>query len=236
MTDLRSACGVVVFSPLRLLVESLAAELRRAGFAAVWEARHSLDKALEASGGLRELVLVYDASTSARLDELAVVVAAERVRHLVVCGLDGSAPNLLRCAGLGVPGLLRQDASIEQLLAAIDAVSQGGVFMSPPLHDALVRAAQGTVTTGRAGTLTPREREVAALMAAGMSNKQIANALHAGQGTVKTHVRHVMAKLEVRSRADVRMTLDRWNGIAAMPADQQSEHAASGSGGEGHQK
>lgn len=84
MTGLRSAWRVVVFSPLRLLVESLAAELRRAGFAAVSEAGQSVDEAIEASGGQRELLLVYDASISARLDDLSAVVAAQRVGHLVV--------------------------------------------------------------------------------------------------------------------------------------------------------
>lgn len=149
-------------------------------------------------------------------------------------GLDGSARDLLRCAGLGVPGLLSRDASLEQLLAAVDAVSQGGVFMSPPLRDALVRAAGGTTTGGRGGTLTPREHEVAGLIAGGLSNKQIANALQAAEGTVKIHVRNVMSKLAVKHRGDVGTTLDRWN-MPAARAGQHFERAARRSGGETHE-
>ena len=49
--------------------------------------------------------------------------------------------------------------------------------------------------------LTPREREVLALIGAGMSNTEIADRLVLGEGTVKTHVGHVFAKLDLRDRA-----------------------------------
>lgn len=182
-----------------------------------------MEEAMEASAAECELILLYDASISARLEDLEAVVAAQRVRRLLVIGLDGSGRGLLLCAGLGVPGLLSRDASLDQLFAAVDAVAQGGVFMSPSLRDALVRAAEDPGSGARAGTLTPRERDVASLVAAGLSNKQIACALRAAEGTIKIHVRHVMAKLDVNRRVDVGRVLDCSTGIPAMSASQRSE-------------
>jgi DNA-binding NarL/FixJ family response regulator len=53
------------------------------------------------------------------------------------------------------------------------------------------------------GTLSPREREVAALIGAGLTNREIAASLIISEATVKVHVRHILEKLKARSRAEV---------------------------------
>ncbi|MGH2558727.1 MAG: response regulator transcription factor, partial [Thermomicrobiales bacterium] len=68
----------------------------------------------------------------------------------------------------------------------------------------------------RFGGLTAREREVAALLSRGLSNKEIAEALFVSDATVATHVKHILAKLDLRSRAQVAVwAIDR--GLAHPP-------------------
>jgi DNA-binding NarL/FixJ family response regulator len=88
---------------------------------------------------------------------------------------------------------------LEQLVAAIHEVAAGGSAMDPKVVDALVAA--GSRREGSPlDELTPRELEVFKLMARGMSNAEIAGELVLGENTVKTHVAHVLDKLELRDR------------------------------------
>lgn len=70
------------------------------------------------------------------------------------------------------------------------------------------RPLRGTMSRGggatkEATTLTPREREVAGLLAEGLSNRQTAGRLYVSERTAETHVQHILAKLEFTSRAQV---------------------------------
>ncbi len=91
----------------------------------------------------------------------------------------------------GAAGYVRKDADPEILLAAVRAVARGRTFIDPSV-------------TGRFAPtedLTPREVEVVRLLAAGRSNKEIADALAIGDETVKSHVGRVLAKLDAENRA-----------------------------------
>jgi DNA-binding NarL/FixJ family response regulator len=201
---------VAILTPIRLLAQALEGELRRSGVCDVVEQATSAEELLpRITEGPSDLLLLYDGSTSARVRELPQILDVQGIRYVVVFGLGETAQDALVCAELGIPGLVSRDASLEQLLSAIETVGHGGVFMSPPIRDALVHASGGQRLNGISDLLTPREREVATLLAAGLRNKQIARALKAGEGTVKVHVRHIMAKLQVNHRVDVEGALHR---------------------------
>jgi DNA-binding NarL/FixJ family response regulator len=94
----------------------------------------------------------------------------------------------------GARGYVRKDAAPETLLAAVRAVAQGRTYIDPEI-------ARESLRPAAAETLTARETEVLRHLALGLSNRDIAAALAVTEETVKTHVTHVLAKLEVGNRA-----------------------------------
>jgi NarL family two-component system response regulator LiaR len=92
----------------------------------------------------------------------------------------------------GAQGYVRKDADPEILLAAVRAVARGRTFIDPSV---------GGRVPALTEDLTPREIEVVRLLAAGQSNKEIADALAIGEETVKTHVGRVLSKLNADNRA-----------------------------------
>jgi DNA-binding NarL/FixJ family response regulator len=109
----------------------------------------------------------------------------------------------------GVEGFILKDASFDDYVETIRAVARGervlpsrmtGSLFSQ-IADAAIR--RGSETTIDAVRMTQREREVIALIASGLSNKEIAMRLGIATDTVKSHVRNVMDKLALRSRLQI---------------------------------
>lgn len=94
----------------------------------------------------------------------------------------------------GALGYLQKSASREELLTALRSVAQGRRYLVPELARRL-----NTLRLGPA--ITPREREILALIASGRANKEIAAALEVSEDTVKRHVSHILEKLDVNDRA-----------------------------------
>jgi len=104
----------------------------------------------------------------------------------------------------GAQGYLLKDVTLEQLVGAIRTLAGGGMLLQPALTDRVLRAVTGRATTvdgfERPDPLTGRELDVLGLVAAGYSNREIADALHLAVGTVKNHVSNLLLKLGVRDR------------------------------------
>ena len=94
----------------------------------------------------------------------------------------------------GARGYILKEAPHETLLRAIEKVAAGETFVDPGLMAEFVAA------QGQSDVLTPREREILQLLADGMSNADVAAKLFISQETVKSHVRHILAKLEADTR------------------------------------
>jgi DNA-binding NarL/FixJ family response regulator len=107
----------------------------------------------------------------------------------------------------GARGYLTKDATAEEIRAAIHAVAAGQTHLAPDIQQRLITAALDPAThpatrhVGLPHGLTPREAEVLTLIAAGLSNNQIARTLVVSEATVKTHVNHILAKSGARDRA-----------------------------------
>ncbi|MBB3037949.1 response regulator [Hoyosella altamirensis] len=106
----------------------------------------------------------------------------------------------------GASGFLLKDATAEELVRAVRIVASGDALLAPSVTRRLI----AEVTKRRAAPkrrksllmeLTPREREVLELVAHGMSNAEIADALVVAEQTVKSHVSNVLSKLQLRDRA-----------------------------------
>ena len=103
----------------------------------------------------------------------------------------------------GARGYVLKKAIAEDLTNAIRAVHSGGFHLDPHVTNKVVQGyIDPTTVTGEA-TLSPREREVAVLMAWGHSNKEIAGQLHLSVKTVESHKTRLMEKLELKSRTDL---------------------------------
>lgn len=104
----------------------------------------------------------------------------------------------------GAAGFLLKGVPAEDLQRAVRTVAEGGAWLDPAVTGrvlAAYRSAPRPAAAPTLGTLTGREREVLALIGAGRSNAEIAAELVLGEGTVKTHVNRIFAKLGLRDRA-----------------------------------
>lgn len=124
-----------------------------------------------------------------------------RVLILTTFDLDAYVYDALRA---GASGFLLKDVTAERLIDAVRIVAAGDALLAPGVTRRLIHefARQQPVRdTARLKALTPRETEVLALIAEGLSNVEIAARLVVAEETVKTHVSRVLAKLQLRDRA-----------------------------------
>jgi DNA-binding NarL/FixJ family response regulator len=113
---------------------------------------------------------------------------------------DASVLGALRA---GARGYLTKDAGAEQIRAAVEAVARGDAALDPAVQHHVLAALTDPATAAPdlPDGLTPREAEVLALIAEGLTNAEIAERLVVSAATVKTHVNHIFAKAGVRDRA-----------------------------------
>ena len=136
--------------------------------------------------------------------QLAGPEVADPVRVLVLTtfDLDDYVYDALRA---GASGFLLKDVGREELVAAVRVVAAGEALLAPSVTRRLLeefarRPAAERPSPAGLDALTPREREVLALVARGRSNAEIAAELYVGEATVKSHVAHLLMKLGLRDR------------------------------------
>jgi DNA-binding NarL/FixJ family response regulator len=175
----------------RLMAAGIAATLAPVAEFTVTERAGSGDQLLvAASDGEAIDVTVSDYETGVNLVE----ASQGRRRVLVLTRLDGEA-EIRRALEAGVRGYLLIGCDTKQLLDALRVVSAGGRAFSPDVSDRIAEI----LTTE---TLTRREQEVLACLVAGSSDKAIASYLGLSAATVKTHVKHILVKLNAGSRTE----------------------------------
>ncbi|MFD4672166.1 response regulator [Lentzea sp. NPDC058450] len=122
---------------------------------------------------------------------------APSTRVLVLTTHDTDA-DVLPTIEAGAIGYLLKDAPRDELFRAVRAAARDETVLSPSVAARLVRKVHAPVPVS---ALSAREREVLALVARGKTNREVGAALHISEATVKTHLQHVYAKLEVPDRA-----------------------------------
>ncbi len=193
--------------------------LIRKGFRLILDAEPDIEVAGEASDGtmavsmasalLPDVVLmdvrmpVRDGIEATR--DIAAAGLRSRVLILTTFDLDDYVYAGLRA---GASGFLLKDTQPDDLVAAIRIIAAGDSVLAPTATRRLIRRfteqqperPSGQRAEQIRGTLTPRERDVFALVASGMSNGEIAARMHLSAGTVKVHVGRILAKLGLRDR------------------------------------
>ncbi|QGQ20578.1 response regulator [Cellulomonas sp. JZ18] len=164
------------------------------------------DEALALVAEHRPDVLLLDLQMPRR-DGIAVLEALREADDptpvLVLTTFDDDA-LVARALGAGARGYLLKDVTLDQLVDAVRRVAGGERLWQPAVTDRLLRALldRPAAVDGidRPDPLTARELDVLRLLAAGWSNREIADSLHLAPGTVKNHVSAVLLKLGVRDR------------------------------------
>ncbi|GAA3693934.1 response regulator transcription factor [Microlunatus aurantiacus] len=196
-------------------------DLVRAGFVLLLRSSGGVEVVGEARDGLEAITLCRRTAPDVvlmdvrmpHLDGLAATrtiladPACTRTRVLVLTTFDDD-DLVLEALRSGASGFLLKETRPDQLLEAIEVVAGGEALLHPRVTRRLIeRFASLPVrrTPAYDDGLTDREREVLLAVSQGLSNQEIAARLYLGYGTVKTHVSHLLGKLDCRDRAQLVM-------------------------------
>ncbi|MFC4008857.1 response regulator [Nonomuraea purpurea] len=199
---------VLVVDDQVLIRAGLAAMLRASGLDVVGEAADGAE-AVRLAADLRPEVVLMDI----RMPGMNGIAAMERILAdaggtppkvliLSTFDLDEYVYNALRT---GASGFLLKDTPPGRLIAAIHTVAAGDVLLAPSVTKRLIETFVSPPSPAAPvlDALTARETEVLRLVGHALSNKEIAERLAVSEGTVKTHLNRLMAKLGLSSRAQV---------------------------------
>ncbi|NEC35061.1 response regulator [Streptomyces rubrogriseus] len=210
----------------------------RAGVRAVLATAADIEVVAEAADGHDAVELVRRhrpvvAVLDIRMPGLNGIDAAAEIRTavpgtgVIMLTTFGEDDYILQALGGGAAGFLIKSGEPEELLTGVRAVAGGAAYLSPRVAARVVAhlAATGAGTLAgrrsaardRVAALTARERDVLALLGAGLSNGQIARRLHVVEGTVKAHVSSLLARLGVDNRAAAAVVAHEAGVIAPQP-------------------
>jgi DNA-binding NarL/FixJ family response regulator len=190
--------------------------LVRAGFRSILESEPGIRVVGEASDGRNAIDIARKRRPKVVLMDIRMpdVDGLEATRRILAEQEDETAVLMLTTFDLneyvyeamraGASGFLLKDVRPEDLVAAVRIVAGGDAMIAPAVTKRLiehfVRAAPPAVPPAELAELTPREVEVLTMVAKGLSNGEIAADLVLSEATVKTHVKHILAKLNARDR------------------------------------
>ncbi|HEV3400446.1 MAG TPA: response regulator transcription factor [Acidimicrobiales bacterium] len=203
--------------PIRVLVADDQA-LVRAGFRMILDAQPDISVVAEAANGRQAVEAARRVQPDVTLMDIRMpeMDGLEATRHLAGPGaetprrvlvlttfdLDEYVYDALQA---GASGFLLKDVGREELVHAVRVVAAGEALLAPSVTKRLIaefarQRPASSPSPPRLETLTGRERDVFDLVARGLSNAEIAQALVVGEATVKSHVAHILMKLHLRDR------------------------------------
>lgn len=138
------------------------------------------------------------------IETLKAIKELDLNARVIMLTVSDNEENVIAALRAGADGYLLKDMEPEQILEYLRMAAQGRMAISDRLTELLARALRHDSQPREpdAAGLTERETEILELIASGMSNKLIARRLDISEGTVKVHVKHLLKKLNLRSRLE----------------------------------
>jgi DNA-binding NarL/FixJ family response regulator len=203
MSSDADAITVLIADDHAVVREGLRAMFEREGMRVVGAARTG-EEAIAACAQVAPRVVLLDIRMPGLdgLQALAAIKAAHPSVSVIMLTSHASAAHLARAVALGAAGFLSKEVEPDGIVAAVRAIASGEHAIDPVLlQRALMAMGPSPVEPrGAAEALTDAEMRVLRLIAQGLDNDTIAGALSLSVNTVKTHVRHIFAKLRVSDR------------------------------------
>lgn len=190
--------------------------LVRAGFKMILQAQADIHVVGEAGDGEQALGLVRSLSPDVVLMDIRMpgmdgIEATRRITgeglptRIVILTTYDLDEYVFDALGAGATGFLLKHVPPEELVHGVRVAAGGEALLAPSVTRRLIeefskRRAPNPPSSSELDSLTERERDVLRLLARGRSNAEIASDLHVGEATIKTHVAHLLDKLELRDR------------------------------------
>jgi len=216
LTDSACCAPVRVFLLVenRLLLQTLVRLIRkRSDLLVVGQSWLADGKAPDVSDLKCDVLLIASAHTKWILTNPGLGSEDQRGFKTVLIGMDLDEAEFMAAVRSGVTGYLLQDASASDVVAAVRAVSRGEAVCPPQLCSALFRLAakipreMAGQSTGTKPSLTLRQQQLVALVAKGLTNKEIASHLNLSGFTVRNHIHRILRLVNARSRSEAVETI-----------------------------
>lgn len=201
---------ILLIEDNRLLREGLTAMLREQPDLRVG-ASHGNADAVAKARTLKPRVILLDLGLRSQTSIRLLNLLKKNAPDAKVIGMDllPVQEELVQYVEAGVCGFVLKDATFDDFLRTIRSVAKGENVLPPPLTGSLFSQIVDHATRKKKGNpfasvrMTRREREVTALIAEGLSNKEIAQRLHLATDTVKSHVHNILEKLALHTRLEI---------------------------------
>lgn len=229
-----SAIKIYVLEPNRVLRETFVRLLRKRTDLTVVGDRADDTEALEQLMMLAcDVLLISSLETLRAIGQGARASEGFRKTKILMFGMDEDPETFLHAVRLGVRGYLLKEASATEIIAAVQDVARGEAICASRLckwlfeyasKGAPPRTEEQVQRGGPATELTCRQRQLMALVARGMTNKEIASSLRLSEFTVKNHIRRIMTHLRADSR---HAAVDAMRMSGVIPIDAESRAGSS---------
>lgn len=227
---------LLIVSDIRLYCEGLSEILTQLGTVHVAGTANSLDSAISEIDKSAADVVLQDMTMKDSCKAIRYVLASYPDIKIVALAVPEDENDILACAQAGIAGYVAREASLDELLNAVQGAVNGELYCPPRIAASLMNQLKSLAMPSQASpeaqrpaqmiidSLTHRERQLARLLAEGYSNKQIARCLTIEVSTVKNHVHNILVKLGVTSRGQAAYLVQQYcTSITSSPLGLEPE-------------